>query len=112
MLIRKEQMIELDKDFRHRFHQRLLIMFRAQLSYATKSLDDQAMLRRIAEADVKARSYGIVSERGIAQFAALSFIAGPKFDERPKAHRYLTYPQIEPHHKIATLFDYIVEHSR
>jgi hypothetical protein len=61
------------------------------------------MLRRIAAADAKARSYGIVSERGIGQFAALGFIAGPDFDERPKVRRYLTHPGIEPHHKIQSV---------
>ena len=53
-----------------------------------------------------------MSERGIAQFVALSFVAGPDFDDRPKAQRYLKEPRIEPHHKIATLFDYLVERGR
>jgi hypothetical protein len=112
MIIRKEQMGALEADFRTRFHRRLHAMLRENLPRQTSRTDDAEMLRRIATADAKARSYGIVSERGIGQFAALGFIAGPDFDERPKVRRYLTHPGIEPHHKIDVLFDYLVERDR
>lgn len=67
------------------------------------------MLLRISAADAKAATYGIVSERGIGQFVMLTFLAGPNFDDIPKVHRYLTYPRVEPHHRIETLFDYFVD---
>ncbi len=112
LTIRNEQMQILENEVRLQFHQRLLALLRDNLPQRTKQYDDSEMLRRIAAADKKAGSYGITSERGIAKFVALSFLAGPNFDEGPKARRFLTYPRVEPHHKIDTLFDYLVERSQ
>ncbi len=112
MLIRKQQLDAFEKDRRRRFYERLSVMFREHLTRQTEELDNQELLLRMEAADLKARSYGIVGEQGVAQFAALTFIAGPRFDERPKTQRYLTYPRIEPHHKIATLYDCLVERQR
>jgi hypothetical protein len=110
--VREQQINALASDFRRRFHQRLITPLRENLPSQTAGLDDQEMLRRIAAADAKAGRYGIVGERGIAQFAALSLLAGPDFDQRPKTQRLLKDARVEPQHKMDTLFDYLVERAR
>lgn len=112
LTIRRDQFAALDADFRRRFHQKLLKMFRRDMPRTMAPHDDAEALHRIAAADVRAATYGIVGERGIGKFAALSFLAGADFDEHPDVRRFLTDPRVEPHHKIDTLFDYVVEFAR
>jgi hypothetical protein len=107
--IRVEQMAALEQDFRHRWRLSLIPSLRGCLPLWTDPLDDATMVRRIAEADEKAQSYGIVTEKGISQFVGLSFLAGADFDERPNTKRFLRDPRIDPHHKIDVLVDYLAE---
>ncbi|HEX8337820.1 MAG TPA: hypothetical protein VF621_13880 [Pyrinomonadaceae bacterium] len=105
MKIRGEQLESLDEAARDDFHRRLAAYLRGELPEETAGLDDAALGRLIAEAERRAAGYGITSEAGVAQFACVTFIAGPAFDDLPLVRQYLSEPGANAEQRLAELVD-------
>jgi hypothetical protein len=109
LTIRAAQMAELDRMAREEFHRRLAADLRQTFPEYTAGQTDQQLLERVVQADRKATAYGLETEKGLSQFIALTFTAGPNFDEIPAVQQYLRFPGIDPHHKIDVLVDCLAE---
>jgi len=105
--IRKQQMDAFERSAQAKLHQRLLIYLRQELPEETDEFSDAALLKRICEAEHRASHYNIVSDAGIAQFACLTFVAGPTFDEIPEVNDYLTEPGYDTEERLNELVDYL-----
>lgn len=105
--LRKEQFETFENVAQGDFHQRLLTFLRTELPEDTARLDDAALLERIKDSERRALTHGILSEAGISQFACLTFMGGPTFDEIPEVHAYLQEPGLEPEEKLEELVDYL-----
>jgi hypothetical protein len=110
--LRDDQVDTLDATWRDDFHRRLAALYRQSIPQATAPLDEPTLLRRIAQADEKARGHGIRTERGIAQFVGLSLLNGPDFDEHPRIRSYLAMPGATPDEKMQLLVDRCAELER
>ncbi|MBM3993076.1 MAG: hypothetical protein FJ303_02805 [Planctomycetes bacterium] len=70
-----------------------MVFVRDALPEKTTHVSDDDLLRRIADADRRALSHGLRTERGITLFASLAIMVGPEFDELPEMRRYLSLPK-------------------
>jgi hypothetical protein len=100
-------MAAFDKSAKAEFHRRLARFLRAEVPEATAAFEDAGLLQRIAESERRASTYGIESDAGIAQFACLTFVAGPAFDEIPEVREYLQEQGMDPEKKLEELVDYL-----
>jgi len=107
--IRPEQAAALDRAWRADFHRRLADLYRHELADLTSSLDEPALLARIAEADKRAMSHGVQTERGISQFVGLSLVLGADFDQHPRVREYLARDGRNQDHKMDLLVDSLAE---
>lgn len=97
----------MDQAIRTRFHRELVALFRTRLPDETHGIDDAALLALVIDADHRAATYGIDTERGIAEFVGLTLIGGKSFDLRPRMHRYLTDSRIPAITKLDLLLTYL-----
>ena len=104
MKIRSEQLRQLDEAAGVEFHRRLAAFLRRELPDATGGLSDGELLRLVEESERRAARHGITSERGVAQFACLTFAAGPRFDQEPPIRDYLAGGG-DPEEKLEALID-------
>jgi hypothetical protein len=110
--LRQQQVDAFENESRERFRERLAVFFRSSLPERTTSLSDSALRERIADGDQRARTYGLVTEQGIAHFVGLSLIMGPCFDEHPAINGYLqSRPEVRPERKIEALTAALADHS-
>jgi hypothetical protein len=107
--MRPEQFEELDRGWRVNFHRYLADLYREHLPQITAHFDEASLLERIAAADGKARTYGIRTQRGIAQYVGLALVNGPDFDEHPRIQYYFRMPGATPDEKMQLLTDRCAE---
>jgi len=110
--IGEEQAAVLDRAWRTDFHRRLEALYRQELTELTNSLDEPALLARVAEADTRAMSHGVRTERGISQFVGLSLVLGADFDQHPRVREYLVQDGRNQDHKMDLLVDCLAEIER
>ena len=64
-----------------------------------------------AKADERAAMRHITTERGIAAFAALTLVAGIGFEDRPRMHRFLSHPGLDPQQKLDLLLRHLASQT-
>ncbi len=102
--IRPEQMEAFEQVAEHQFHKRLALFLRTEIPDDAGVMSDDELNERIIDAERRAKSYGIRSEASVAQFACLTFYAGPRFNEEPDVHAYLSRPDhMAPEQKLDLL---------
>jgi hypothetical protein len=98
--IRREQLAAFEVNRQRGFERQVAEYIRAEhggLAVTTSSgpvavseLSTDALISMVRYSIAKARAYSITWESGMAAFAVLLFILGPKFDEHPLIRRELT----------------------
>jgi hypothetical protein len=109
--LRKEHYVALANETRAQFHRRLAAYFRSTLPQRTEKMKEEALLDLIRDGDRRATGFGLVTERGIAQFVALCLLLGPRFDDDPDIHSFLATPGFHPERKTATLLEALADHT-
>lgn len=104
--IRAEQMKALDKAAQAIFHTQLLKFLRQEMPEQAAEFSDDDLLKRIAESERRAATYGIVSNSAVAQFTCLTFLDAA-FDEIPEVHEYLKGESEDAEQKLEDLVDYL-----
>lgn len=108
--IRPEQYTAFEEAAHADFHRRLTQYLRAELPEQTAEMDDRALAHRVADAERRATAHGVVTENGVAQFACLTFLGGPEFDQMPEVREYLHEENgLTPDEKVETLVDYLAD---
>jgi hypothetical protein len=109
--IQSDQTKSLQQATKQRFHEQLKQFLREEIPEETSAMSDQALLDRIADSEKRAAKYGIVSQSGVAQFACLTFIAGPDFDEIPEVKEFLTdsTSDLDPEERLEILVEELAD---
>lgn len=109
MIIRSEQLRQMDAALQRQYHEELRTLLREQFPQLSGRFDDATLMARIKEATSKARAYGINTDQGMLAYVGLSIAAGPSFHEDPKIRGFLELKNDDPDVKINWLFNRIVE---
>ncbi len=107
--IRTQEMARMNELMEMEYHKKLLKYFRNKIPDLLKSYDDSGLKATIAEASRKARVYGVRSPDGVVRFVGLALAAGPKFDEDPEIHHFLTLAEPDAEQKVQWLVRRIAE---
>ena len=89
MRIRTEQMGALDNAATADLYHRIALYLRRKLPDHTSDLNDATLLQRVTANASKANRYGVKTDKGIAEFVCIAFVAGENFDELPEIRTYL-----------------------
>ncbi|WP_169978643.1 hypothetical protein [Tautonia rosea] len=103
--LRRSQLDQISSARRVKLHQRIAERYRHHLPEITAPWDDQELLRRVEQADRKAMSLGIQTERGISQYVGFALVNGPDFDEHPQIKAYFQSSGLTPDEKMQLLTD-------
>lgn len=87
--IRPDQFEAFEQVAANQFRQRLAAFLRAEIPEEAGPMPPDELDARIRDAERRAAKYRISSEAGVAQFACLTFYAGPEFDEAPEVRDFL-----------------------
>ena len=112
MIVRADQMREMQVTRETLFFQRICAELRAQVPERTAPLDDDALLKAVAEAYTKSLGYGISTGGGVRRFVKLAVLVNPKFDEAPDVQRFLRMPDLDPDTKIKLLAQSVAQRLR
>ncbi|WP_152051609.1 hypothetical protein [Tautonia marina] len=102
---RRSQLDQMSSARRAALHRRIAELYRRHLPEITTPWDDSELLRRVEQADRKAISLGIQTERGISQYVGFALVNGPDFDEHPQIKAYFQAPGSTPDEKMQMLTD-------
>jgi hypothetical protein len=105
MVVRSNQVAEMNESMRAEYHRKLMKHFRQKHPEITARFGDSELLAIVSNACDKAQSYGIQTGEGTRKFVAMAVLIRPDFDEEPTVHRYLKQPDLDPDFKIITLAD-------
>jgi len=90
MIIRREQMIQLERDHARRFHSNLIVLLRTEFDDRCRGLSDEDLLTEIEPTATRCRStYKIREEAAITKFVYLAWLLGDDFDSLP-IHGWIT----------------------
>ncbi|MFO0961199.1 MAG: hypothetical protein U0800_27780 [Isosphaeraceae bacterium] len=111
-VIRSDQQLALEAAARAPFHARVLAFLRSTLDDRTRHRTDSELLGLIEAGDRQATALGLRTERGIAQFVALTLMLGPQFPEIPEVRLYLDRPYPDPDTKIDWFVRILASHKK
>lgn len=112
MFIRAEQVRQMQLRRETLFCQQICAELRAQVPERTAPLNDDALLKAVAEAYTKSLGYGIGTGGGVRRFIKLAVLVNPKFDEAPDVQRFLRMPDLDPDTKIKLLAQSVAQRLR
>jgi hypothetical protein len=92
--------------------QRVIAFLRECFPSHAGKLSDQELARGVSGSQKRAAKYGIESEQGLKQYAALKLLLGKQFDEMPAVNRYLSLGEPGGDVKMALLFEKITFQMR
>ncbi len=108
VILSQRQLDQLDTVMEQRFLDQLSAFLKQRLPDAT----GPELMKRLQDCCQRARRYGIHSPRALAQFACLSLLAGPDFDEIPEVRAYLSMTDIRPEERLRALVDVLEDLDR
>ena len=107
LTIRREQMLVLETRMAKRFRARVRVHLRRELAKETEKVPDADLLRRIDEAILRGRKYGVTTERDVMLFVDLTFILSQNFEDAPDmrwAKKILINKEMEGDAKMSLIY--------
>jgi hypothetical protein len=111
-VVRSAQVESLRNAVREPLHRRILAFLRETMPEKLAGLSEAQILGRIIDADKRATARGIVTERGVTLFTALTFQLNPTFDEIPQVRAVFELPSPDPDTKIRWYFKSLALYAR
>ena len=103
LIIRRAQMLALDRAIDHVLIDRLLRHFRYRRSGLVRDLSDDELRAWVVLGISRARGYGITWESNIARFVFRMLDIGPLFDQFPPVRQILLKPTIPDEEKMLVI---------
>ena len=103
MLIRSEQIAQIETSMRSEYWRRVMRGFQKRHPEITERFDEAQLLNIIVRAAETAGRYGISGGEPTMKFIAMAVLIDPNFDEEPAVQRFLSHPDLDPDAKICML---------
>jgi len=108
--IRSEQMQALDAASMGDLQNRVLEYLRSDPAFQGHS--EVSLRQQVMTAFLRARQWGISTERALAQFAIIALCTLPDFDQLPQVQHLFRLPGLSMDEKLYLLSDYVIDRSK